>query len=498
MVYLILNKSCVLKDYETLYKVNPSVIGLLKERFTYKNPTFVTNEKYGYSNFEIPEYLYTFQVVGNDLHFPRGSYKEVAFGLKNLGFEVKLVDKMNYGREINLGVSPVDVREDQQSAINDIIKSKRGLLRAFTSFGKSVVGVELAFQYKRQLTIVVHTTFLQKQWINEAVKLFKVDALRIGGCGGLFKKPRVGDINVCLYHSLNKPNVLPLFTKDTGIVIADEVQRAAIDMFTYCIRNFDAAVRIGMSANEKRKDGKEFIINDHMGKVIHEAIEKATDSKILSYITIVNTNYFDYEYDWDKNHSALVTRISKDKERNTLILNRCLQKVRQGKQVLIMVERKEQCFLLQGALLKKGIKVGVLAGAVTKDEINKFNSNMAKHYAFQYEEKTAYEFIKRNTENKNLQVIIGTQKIEAGISLRTLNHLIISSLATSNIEDRLNQIVGRVERTHGKELEAKFGVKDTPTVDLLMDSKFKHITKQKPKVKKFFNGRITELGNLRK
>jgi superfamily II DNA or RNA helicase len=499
-VFLLLNKSCVLKDFESIYKSNPTIIGLLKDRFTYKNPDFVRNEKYGYSNYSVPEYLLTYHVLGSDLHLPRGCYREIVASLRNFGFEVVVVNKMNEGRGLTLDVvSPVILREDQQNALNDIVKYKRGLVRAPTSFGKTVTVLELLFQYKKQMTIVVHTTFLQKQWINEAVKLFKLKPSSIGGCGGIFSsKPRVSDLNICLYHTLNKPDMLALFTKDTGVVVADEVQRAAIDMFTFCLRNFDSSIRIGVSANEKRKDGKEFIVTDHMGAVIHEAVEKASDSKILSYITIINTNYFDYEYDWDKNHSALVTRISKDKERNTLILNRCLQKVNQGKQVLIMVERKEQCFLLQGALLKKGLKVGVLAGAVSKEEINKFQSNMAKHYAFQYEEKTAYEFIKRNTENKNLQVVIGTQKIEAGISLRTLNHLIISTLASSNIEDRLNQIVGRIERTHGKELEKLFGVKETPTVDLLMDTKFKNIAKQKIKVKKFFEGRVTELGSIRK
>lgn len=503
-VDLVINKSCVLKNAHEVSKTNHSVIGILKERCTYKNPDYVRNEKYGYSNTGVPDYIYTFQTVGNDIHFPRGIYKEIANGLKNLGFSVTIHNKLNKGRSVQFcyadgsSVPLVVARPDQRLAINDLKVHKRGLLQAFTSFGKTPTIILLSQELSVQTTIIVHTTFLQNQWIKELVELFKYDPKKIGGCGGFFKKPRLGDINICLYQTLSKPHILPLYTKDTGLVVVDEVQRAAVDAFTECVRNFDAEYRIGTSANHKRKDGKEFIIEDHIGKVVHEAVEKATDSKILSYITTIDSDYFDYEYDWDKNHSALVTRLSKDKDRNILILKRCFMKLRLNKQVLIIVERKEQCFLLQGALEKKGVKVGVLAGAVTKDEIAKFDSNMAKHYAFNYDEKAAYEYIKKNSENKNLQVIIGTQKAEVGLSLRTMNHLIVSSLVTSNIEDRLNQIIGRIERTHGKELEKLYGVKETPTADIIMDTKFKHIKKQKDKVKSFFKGRITELSNIKK
>jgi superfamily II DNA or RNA helicase len=497
-VVLIIDHSCLLKNVNQIVLKYPTIINALKERFTYKNPKFVNNERYGYSNAKVPEYLYTYKIIGDTIRFPRGAYKEVAKIFLNIGIKPTLIDKREKGEIVELPNNPITLREDQYKAQLDIIKNKQGIVKAATSFGKTVLCINLLFELKVRMVVVVHTTFLQKQWINEAKNLFKIPTNLIGGCGGVFKNPRLGAINICLYHTLSKSNVLPVFTHKAGIVVADEVQRAAIDMFSLCVQHFGSVYRIGVSANARRKDGMEFVIFDHIGPQIHEAEEKASDSKILSYLTIVHSDYFDYDYAFDKSNVELINRICIDEDRNKLILRRAYQKVQLEKQVMIIVERKEQCFLLQGALEKKGIRVGVLAGGVTKDDIANFKTKTAKLYASRYDEKTAYDYVKKKGESKELQVIIGTQKAEVGLSIRTLNHLIISTLATSNVEDRLNQIVGRVERTHGKELEELYGIKETPTVDIIMDTKFEHIEKQIYKVKKFFKGRITELNPRKK
>lgn len=487
-----------LKNYKALEKTHPSVINSLKQKYTYDNPKFLENEKYGRSNRNVPEYIRTYDTHKDDLIFYRGQYKNILRMLINFNLNYEVTKKLKKGRDLETFKTNIKLRPDQELAQNDALKHKQGLIISPTSFGKTILVLMLFRKIRKQTVIVVHTTELQKQWIQEAVEKVGVPREKIGGCGGIFQgKPRVGDLNICLYQTLSKEHIFEKFEKDTGFVVAEECQKTAVEAFSTCIIHFKALYRIGVSANHKRKDGMHFIVDDALGEVIHRAKNKASDSKILSFINIIETNYFDYEYDWDKDHTALVNRICEDDERNKLILNRCYQKYRLGKQVMIVVERKEQAFKLYGALSKKGLRVGVLAGNVSKKEAAKFNSNIAKKYAAGYNDKKAYEFIKKEAERKNLDVIIGTQKIEVGVSIRTIGHLIISSLVTSNIADRLNQIVGRAERTHGKDLEKEYGVKPTPTVDLLMDNKFKHIEANLKSVMRFYKGRVKVL-KLRK
>jgi hypothetical protein len=66
--------------------------------------------------------------------------------------------------------------------------------------------------------------------------------------------------------------------------------------------------------------------------------------------------------------------------------------------------------------------------------------------------------------------------------------LIITTPVGSNISDRLNQMVGRVERTHG-DLEKKFGVKPKPTVDILIDTKVGKFYKHVNLIKEFYGSR---------
>jgi superfamily II DNA or RNA helicase len=272
-------------------------------------------------------------------------------------------------------------------------------------------------------------------------------------------------------------------------LITHNCQKLAIEAMHGCVNHFPAKYRWGVSANHKRKDKKEFLVEDTLGEIVYNAEEVDGDSKILSNVHLVQTNYRDYDYEFDKQYSNFITRMSKDKTRNTMILRRVVKQVNKGLQVMVLVERKEQACLFASALRKKGIKTALLIGPVSKKSINQFESNSAKKVALEYDDKKAYDYVKQKAEAKEIQVIIGTQKAEVGLSVRTLNYGIVTTPMGSNVADRLNQIVGRFERTHGSELEKKFGVKPRPIVELLVDNKIKSFKRHKKAIKDFYGDR---------
>jgi len=497
MIEIILDNSVRFKT-EYLEKNKPDLLDKLIQRFTYDNPKYLENDKWGYSNQKVDRYLfsYSFDDSNGVITFTRGLYKYILrqFNVHSIPYKVK--DKTLLLSEVDYSQSKVTCRPEQLDFSKALIKAKSGIALAFTSFGKSLTVLETIALVKQKAVIVVHTEFLQKQWIKEATdsNLFNLDKSRIGGCGGVFRgKARLGDINICLYHSLGTPSNLRLFKDSVGVIVADETQKLAIDAMHGSVNFFPAKYRWGVSANHTRKDKKEFLIEDTLGEVVYNAEEVDGDSKILADIHLLSTEYRDYDYEFDHQYSNLITRMSLDKTRNTNILRRVVKQVNNGLQCMILVERKEQACLLTSALTKKGIKTALLIGPLSKKSIKQFKSKAAQKVALEYDDKKAYDYVKKNAEAKKIQVIIGTQKAEVGLSVRTLNFGIVTTPMGSNVKDRLNQIVGRFERTHGSDLEKKYGVKPRPVVELLIDDKIRSFKRHRKAIKDFYGDRCYKI-----
>ena len=458
-----------------------------KQLFTYKNPKYLENEKWGYSNYNTPPYLYSFEVHDDLIYIARGGLDRLKDHLKKFRVTLNVIDRTFVGPSVHFNQNNIIPRPDQSKWIDELLKYNNGCGKAYTSFGKTIASSLIMERIKQRTTVLVHTSFLQEQWINELTdpKLFNLDKNDIGGVGGIFgtkkkfvekmgnnipyKKRKMGKVNVCLYQSLCKEEHLEFFEKETGLLIFDEGQKTPIEGVQQVINNFRCRYKYAVSAGFKRKDGKEFMTFDGFGPIRTQAVEKASASKILSKVYLIPTNYEDDEYGEDGNYSNMITRMAKDKERNIFICKRALAKVRKDKLVLIFVERKEQAGILFNML--SNFRIDMLLGSVNKKKIMEDPnlSNSVKKTLINYDDVTAYERIKTLANKKKLQIIIGTQKAEVGLSIRTIDHLIVTTPCGNNLE-RFNQIKGRAERTYSEEQEKYFGgKKPQPTIDVLVD-----------------------------
>lgn len=490
--------SVVSFKFNSIETTFPKLYASLLQQFTYENPKYIQNEKYGYSNFNVDPYIRTFFVKGDWIHFGRGCYNRIVNALRAGGVVPLVEDRRLVLPLVEYPWSKIELRPDDQIPfVKDLSEGEQGIGIGYTSFGKTVSGLELIRALKQPATIIVHTTELQRQWYNEAKnpKTFNMPKNLIGGCGGIFQgKPSVGQLNICLYHSLSNPLHTKNYINRTGVLLTDEVQKGAIDDVRKCIKYFPAKYRFGVTANEKRRDGKEFIIYDMFGEVLHIAKEKDSASKIKSNIFVVETDYEDADYQWDRNHSKLLTRMALDKDRNTFILRRVLTRVNAGLQCLIFVERKLQAFILAAALMKKGVRVAMLLGKIEDDQKENL-TGLSRTLADEYEDKKAFEYLVKNGNDKSqVQVIIGTQKIEVGVSIKTLNYAIATTPIAGSPEavaDRMNQMVGRIERTHGPELEEQYGLKPVPVFEALVDMQVNGMMKHSTNIKRHYKNRVT-------
>ena len=460
------------------------ILKSIQQIFTYKNPKFIENEKWGYSNHCTNKFLTSYEIKDDVLHISRGGKDKLHKHLKKLNITPKYIDRTLVCESVYFEQSNVVRRNDQEKFLRQLMKYAQGCGQAYTSFGKTLTLLELAKELKQPTLIIVHTTFLQEQWIKEACGPFNLDPKDIGGVGGLFgnkksfkeyfpnckfENRRYRKLNICLYHSLQNTKHLDFFKDRIGLVLFDEGQKTPIDAVQGQVNRFRARYRYAASAEFRRKDGKEFLTFDTFGPIRSIAVERNSASKILSEIHLVSSPTEDDQYSEDGNYSGLISRVSKDHERNILICKRAIRKVREGKLVLILVERKIQAGILAKLLSK--FRVDMLLGGVNTSLIKKDESLplSVKRILCAYDGKTAYKRIETLANKKNLDIIIGTQKAEVGLNIRTIDHEIITTPIGKNPE-RFKQCKGRVERTYSDEQVEYFGHKKaTPTVDVIVD-----------------------------
>lgn len=479
----------------------------LKEAFTHVNPTFYKNQRMGIpcDPEKEPRQFKSYKIQNRRMTFTRGCLSGVKKILRANGHTVKIINE-RLKTEEQIYRSKTVVRVDQKPAIQKALKKKQGIVRGPCSSGKSIIGLEIIAQSKQVGTIILWNTIHQEQWIEEALRkdLLNISLSDIGGVGGIFadskkwkkifpkeKFPgkRVGKINICMQQSLWRKENREMFTEITGCLIADEVQKFAAKTFNEVVNDFPAEYRIGLSANEKRKDGKECLIYDAFGKVVHVIPDSDIGSRKKSKVYLVPSKYEDDEYEFSKRTPELLNRMARSKSRNKIIIRRAVNKASKKKLVLILVERKYQALYLREQLLERKLKVKLLIGKTTKREISDADDWKKSWKDFmlnKYDADLAFQDVKKLGTDKKIDVIIATQKGDVGVSIKTIDHLIITTPTGGNLE-RFNQQKGRAERNYDKKLVKKFGKKKTPTVDYIWDLRIESLRKKGENILRNYN-----------
>ena len=484
---------------DALRKLNKTAYIGLQKLLSYPNSKYLENEKYGYSNYNVPSHLYTYSIDRDRFSVFRGELERMTDYLLKFSIKITLIDKTVVSEDIDFSQSRTILRDDQNEFINKMLPFNNGVGLAYTSMGKTLTVLEWIRILRQRTLILVHTTFLQKQWIEEMTnpKLFNIDRKRIGGAGGCFggKKFRMGDINVSLYHSAKKDKILSEYKKiGIGAIFTDETQKAVIVDVQKVVNSLPAKYKFGVSASISRKDGKEFMVKACTGPVRHETIETASDSKILANIEFKYTSYENENYEEDNNYTFLINDMALNRERNIQICQLGIKRVKQhGDLVIIFVERIIQAGILARYLSK--FRVGLLLGPTNIKKIRENEDMLSRvpkgtlDILEKYDYKTAYEKVKELGSKKQLDFIIGTQKMEVGLSIRPVTFGILTSPSGNNLE-RFNQILGRIERTFSELQEKLFGCKKSVPIMAVMVDKTRVSQNAKYSIESRYEDRI--------
>lgn len=154
---------------------------------------------------------------------------------------------------------PGFVPRDTQAACIDQM-SGNGLVDAPVGWGKSIVGLGIAYKLQQKTLIICTTTTIRDMWVEEIKKWFGFEPGIIGG-GKFNTAPPivVGNIQTIRNRTLDLQDAF-------GLVIVDEVHRSPAKTFTDTLNTLKAKVKIGLSGTLIRKDGMHCVLEDYFGK----------------------------------------------------------------------------------------------------------------------------------------------------------------------------------------------------------------------------------------
>lgn len=325
-----------------------------------------------YSALKAPETIPTY-VDESPLSLARGTLSRVREILESLGEEVEEVDRMCDG-DPRLGPVRGQLRFDrwefQDRMLDAAIEGQQGMVLGETGCGKTVFAFALTLAVRAPTLVLVHSSGLMKDWIRRAQEEAGIRADDIGVIGGGEERVRPLTIGMVQTITRHGRKYAGLF----GCVIADEIERFAAKSLYDAVDIFPARYRIGVGAEYKRKDGKEFLTSDLFGDELIRVSREEIGDKILD----VEHRLFETGFapDWYTALPAagrgyafnqLVDNAMVNAERNRLLARVAAEEVRAGFPVLAFSHRREHVRTLEADLRREvpgldGNATGVMLG----------------------------------------------------------------------------------------------------------------------------------------
>lgn len=146
----------------------------LKRLAAFRNPEFYKALAMRMPTFDKPRIISCSDETNEYLCLPKGCENDVVNLLNEFSVDMEWIDKGNPGRPIDVEFIG-QLREEQQSAINAMMKCDNGVLAATTAFGKTVLAARLISERKVNTLILVHRQQLLSQWKSRLTEFLTIN-----------------------------------------------------------------------------------------------------------------------------------------------------------------------------------------------------------------------------------------------------------------------------------------------------------------------------------
>lgn len=371
-------------------------IAKLKQLFTHWNPARAKLERMGIRGYALhkePKYISTWKLEGDDLTLPRGGIGRMRDVFDEFDLERNITDARTEGTgPRGIPTSNLTLRNFQQDIVNTVTDVQNCVVRSPTGSGKTSAALALASAIDLPTLVIVWTGGLLDQWVRRAEAELGLVGDEIGIIGGGHK--RIRPLTIGMQQSLSK--YAEELSGTFGMIIADELQKFSASTFFSVIDGMKSKYRVGLSADEHRKDRKEFLIYDIFGDVAVDVSQESLIDQGFVHDVEVRVVLTDFEADWYKplfqteyeNNDVpfhvldarlrafdrVSTEMQQCASRANLAVQIAADEIADGCQVVMLSHRREWCRRLDADLSAKGIRCGLMLGG--KDSEDDYNRTL--------------------------------------------------------------------------------------------------------------------------
>lgn len=333
-----------------------------------RNELEIPNPKYhralekGYSIRGKPRNIVLYSQFGNVLSIPFGASEELWIrGIIDstipLNVSFSPIRNRTYSKRI-------EMYPFQETAVNDAIRGKNGIIVAPCGSGKTEMGLELIRRISGKALWITHTSELLMQSKRRAERLFGEFGM------GSITQGRINSgerITFATVQTLNNVDLQKL-KNEWDVVIVDECHRVCgsptnVTMFYKVLSNVCARYKFGLTATPTRSDGAIRAMHALLGPTLHEVVRE--DVKELVCPVRVHRIPFEMEFDLRSvvgtdgtlNYVKMITSVVENEKRNEFLRDMISEL---DGVTLVLSERvehvKKLCDMCDGVILSSGRK----------------------------------------------------------------------------------------------------------------------------------------------
>ena len=253
----------------------------------------------------------------------------------------------------------------------EIDGNRRFLLGDCTITHNTVVSLYIACALKSKTLVVVHKDFLVSQW-KERIKEF-TDA-SIGTLQGKTIDVENKDIVIGMLQSISQLKYSQEILNQFNFVIYDECHHTSAESFSKALYLINSKYQLGLSATPTRKDGLTKVYKWFLGDILYQVNRKNTESlKVIRFLCKSDTSYYKECFNRLKKQCipTMINNVVKYDDRNLFILQILKPLIKNGRDILILSERRNHLCDIQKLILEKlDIESGLYIGGMKAHDLN--------------------------------------------------------------------------------------------------------------------------------
>lgn len=400
----------------------------IRRGLTLPNPEFYKRQGLGLSLWGVEPTVCFLRYEQDGWHTaPRGS--ATAALVKSAAPDARFTDK-RICDPIAIIPNRITLRDYQEDSVDKLVKNVQGIIQAPCGSGKTVMGVAAMVRTGQRTLILVHTSDLVHQWVEEIETLTELKAGVISE-----GKTSITDATVATVQSLHRMprDKLERLGLSFGTVIVDEAHHVPAETFTHALSYLPGKYRFGLTATPERDDDMTplmaMTIGATVGKVDHELLIKK-GHLIRPEIQPVRTRCGP----WAADYNGLVQELCADEERTKKLLGLICST---NRLTLVLANRVQYCRDIAERLKTRGVNAESVDSKVPKKK-----------------RKNRIEAFKKG----GIRILCATNLADEGLDVSLLEALVLALPARSH--GRTTQRLGRLMRPGNKQTPILFDLID--------------------------------------